>query len=71
MVEDLETGTRYLLDASNAATRQRFTAEKRREHDRAKEILKSADIDCIDISTGRSVTDALVKYFQYREKIKR
>lgn len=71
MVEDLETGTRLLLDASNEATRRRFTAEKHREHDRAKEILTSADIDCIDISTERPVTDALVKYFRYREKIKR
>lgn len=71
MVEDLETGVRHLLDASNKVTRRRFAVEKRREHERAKEILKSADIDCIDISTGRSVTDALVKYFRYREKIKR
>jgi uncharacterized protein (DUF58 family) len=71
MVEDLETGAQYLLDASNEATRSRYAAEKRREHADAKAILKSADIDCIDISTGRSVTDALVKYFQYRERIKR
>lgn len=71
MVEDLETGAKFLLDASNEATRRRFTAEKHREHEGTKTILKSADIDCIDISTGRSVTDALVKYFQYRERIKR
>lgn len=71
MVEDLETGAKYLLDASNETTRERYTAEKHREQAVAKAILKSADIDCIDISTGGSVTDALVKYFQYRERIKR
>ncbi|MFH0726106.1 MAG: DUF58 domain-containing protein [Pseudomonadota bacterium] len=70
-VEDLETGAQHLLDASNEATRRWYATEKRREHERSKEILKSADIDCIDVSTGRSVTDALVKYFRYREKIKR
>jgi uncharacterized protein (DUF58 family) len=71
MVEDLETSAQYLLDASNEVTRNRYAAEKRSVHDGAKGILKSADIDCIDISTGRSVTDALVKYFRYRERIKR
>jgi uncharacterized protein (DUF58 family) len=71
MVEDLETGIQHLLDASNEVTRHRYAAEKRREQAQTKAILKSAGIDCIDISTGKSVTDTLVKYFRHREKIKR
>jgi uncharacterized protein (DUF58 family) len=71
LVEDLESAQRVLLDAANAATRRRYAEQRAAAHRLAKEILKSADIDCIDISTAGSVTDALTKYFRYREKIKR
>lgn len=71
MVEDLETGQRVMLDASNAVTRRRYAAEKRAEYQRAKDILRSADIDCIEIRNGQSVTDALTRYFRYREKVRR
>ncbi|MDX9788825.1 MAG: DUF58 domain-containing protein [Desulfobacterales bacterium] len=71
LVEDLETGRTLWLDAGHEATRRRYEAGKFAEHLKAKEILKGADIDCIDISTAGSVTDALILYFRYREKIKR
>lgn len=71
LVEDLETGRTLWLDAGHAQTRRRYTTEKTAEHRKAKEILNAADIDCIDISTAGSVTDALIRYFRYREKIKR
>jgi uncharacterized protein (DUF58 family) len=71
LMEDLESGRRLFLDAADAATRRRYADERTAAHQRTKDILKSADIDCIDISTAGSVTDALTRYFRYREKRKR
>lgn len=71
LVEDLESGQRLFLDGSHGATRRWYAEQRAEVHRQTREILKSADIDCIDIRTTGSVTDALTKYFRYREKIKR
>ena len=70
-LEDFETGRQVFLDAWDKRTRQQFTDRKRAEYNRALETLKAADIDCIEISTSGSVSDALIKYFRYRERMKR
>ncbi|MGA7143830.1 MAG: DUF58 domain-containing protein [Desulfobacterales bacterium] len=67
-IEDLETGNHLFLDASDANTRHLYQAKKRRQYERTLEQLKSADIDCIEISTRDVVTDALIKYFRYRKQ---
>jgi uncharacterized protein (DUF58 family) len=68
---DLETGRQIFLDAWDMRTRRQFEARKRADYNRTLEILKAADIDCIEISTAASASDALMKYFRYREKTKR
>lgn len=67
-VEDLETGEVFFLDASDAQTRAQFEKQKRREYRATLNMLKASDIDCIEISTGGDVADALTKYFRYRER---
>jgi hypothetical protein len=68
---DLETGRQVFLDAWDRRTRRQFTARKKADYNRNLEILKAADIDCIEINTAGSASDALMKYFRYREKTKR
>jgi uncharacterized protein (DUF58 family) len=70
-LEDLETGEQVFLDAWDSRTRNLFTQKRMASYDRTLETLKSADIDCIEISTDDSAADALMKYFRRREKMKR
>jgi len=69
-VYDLETNDYALLDASDETTRRTFEKQKQLEYRSSLELLKNADIDCIEIITTGSVTDALTRYFRYREKRK-
>ncbi len=69
-VYDLETGEHTLLDASDETTRRMFEKQKKLEYRSVLEVLKNADIDSVEISTTGSVTDALTRYFRYREKRK-
>jgi uncharacterized protein (DUF58 family) len=70
-LEDLETGRQVFLDAWDSKTRNLYMQRRMAAYDRTLEILKSADIDCIEISTDGSAADALMKYFRRREKMKR
>ncbi|MFZ5569883.1 MAG: DUF58 domain-containing protein [Thermodesulfobacteriota bacterium] len=67
-VEDFETGKTVLLDASGRNTRQLFEQRQRTRYRALLEQLKSADIDCVEISTDAAVSEALVKFFRYRSK---
>ncbi|MBN1931288.1 MAG: DUF58 domain-containing protein [Desulfobacterales bacterium] len=67
-VEDFETGEHYFFDASDKKTRQAFEKQKKDEYRQTLEMLKSADIDSIEVSTDCSAAEALTKYFRYREK---
>jgi len=69
-VYDLETGEYALLDASDNNTRRDFENQKKLEYRNILDLLKNADIDSVEISTTGSVTDALTRYFRYREKRK-
>ena len=71
LVEDLETGAQFYIDASDESTRRRFEEQKKREYKNILGTLKTADIDCIEVNTAESVTDALTTYFLYRQKRKR
>ncbi len=71
LVEDFETGKQLLLDAFREKTRRAYSDKKRADHQKIHALLKASDIDCIEISTDGSVSDALMKYFRLREKMKR
>ena len=61
----------YVNTGKAIGPRKLFEDKKRADYHRTLEILKASDVDCIEISTSASVSDALIKYFRYREKMKR
>lgn len=68
---DLETGQRIQLDAEDRRTREAYGNGKTAAHRSARETLRRAGVDCVEISTDKPVADALVRYFRQREKRKR
>ncbi len=70
-LRDFETGRQIRVDASDASTRQHYHAHRTRNYAQTLQSLKTADMDCIEISTAGSVVDALNHYFRIREKRKR
>jgi uncharacterized protein (DUF58 family) len=70
-VRDFETGEVLCFDAFNPNTRLQFEKSRKREYHKSMDTLKSAGIDCIEVSTTGSVADALTRYFRYRETRKR
>jgi uncharacterized protein (DUF58 family) len=71
MMRDLETGRLVLLDASDRKTRDTYTRLKRQAFEAIHDQFKTANLDCIDISTADVAADALTRYFRLRERRKR
>lgn len=67
-IECFETGARYILDASDPATRNYYESQSRIRQSHALTILKKAKVDVLEMSTDTSVADALSEYFRYRER---
>ncbi len=70
-VRDLESGQRVQLDAFHTGTRKAFEQRQAGAYHRIREAFKSADLDCIEINTAAAASDALTRYFRYRERKKR
>ncbi len=68
---DLESGRRMTVDAFHANSRRQFEQRQRRAYDGIRNQFRSADLDCIEISTTASAADALTRYFRLRERRKR
>ncbi len=68
---DLETGRWTEVDAFDHKTRRVFEQQRRRAYDQVRDAFKTADLDCIEISTESAAADALTRYFHYRERRKR
>jgi uncharacterized protein (DUF58 family) len=67
-LEDAESGERVLVDTSDERVRSAFERNAdvaRRERDR---MLRSVDVDTINLRTDRSYTEALMRFFRMREK---
>jgi uncharacterized protein (DUF58 family) len=67
-VRDAETGQTFLIDTSQPAAR---TVLEKRTHDRMetlRQLARSARIDLIEVSTDGGHLDALVRFFQLRER---
>lgn len=70
-VKDLESGKQLILDAYHADTRKTYAQRQQRAYDQIKARFKSANIDCVEVSTQASAADALTRYFRFREQRKR
>jgi len=67
-MNELETGEIICLDASDRKTRTQYELLTQKEYQKTRGVLKASGVDCIEISTGDSVAEALTKDFRYREK---
>ena len=65
---DLETGRQSVFDASDKKTRRAFEKQKKEEYNNILAMLKTSDIDCMEVSTDSNASSVLTKYFRYREK---
>jgi len=67
-LEDAETGEILLLDTSDHITRQTFTNQATKAKEDRDRILRSMNVDTIDIRTDISYIDPIIKFFKMRAK---
>jgi uncharacterized protein (DUF58 family) len=67
-LEDAETGRRLLLNTSNRQVRKGLQEQARMRSEALHRLARTARFDLIDASTDGSHLDALVRFFQQRER---
>jgi len=67
-LEDAETGEIVLLDTSDAGTRQSFTSETSKVKLERDKLLRSMNVDSIDVRTDVSYIEPLIRFFRMRAK---
>jgi uncharacterized protein (DUF58 family) len=70
-LEDAETGRQFLVDTSNRAFRTQFAAQMRRRQEELRRLARGASLDLIEVGTDGTHLDALVRFFQQRERRQR
>ncbi|MFH1777157.1 MAG: DUF58 domain-containing protein [Candidatus Omnitrophota bacterium] len=67
-LEDAETGEGYLLDTADAALRAEFSRKSMQSFKERERLLRSINVDNIDMRTDKTYSQALVKFFKMRER---
>jgi uncharacterized protein (DUF58 family) len=67
-VEDAETGRHMLLDTFSREVRAAYAAAARRRQDALRQLARSSRVDLIEVSTAGGHLDALIRFFQMRER---
>lgn len=67
-IQDAETGERALVNTSDAKFRERYRQAGLERAEKVDRFFKSFGIDKIDIDTGTSYVEPIVKFFKIREK---
>jgi uncharacterized protein (DUF58 family) len=67
-IEDAETGRQMTVDTGPRRTRELFAAAGRRRREELRRLMRSAQIDLIEVSTDGSHLDSLIRFFQMRER---
>jgi len=70
-VADAETGRVLLVDTASAALRQAHALAAKQRRDALRQLARSARSDLIEVATDGSHLDALVRFFQQRERRQR
>ena len=70
-VEDAETGRQWLVDTSHRAARTAYQTQAVRRRDELVKLARGAALDLIEVSTDGDHLDALVQFFQRRERRRR
>lgn len=64
---DPETGRTMLVDTASARVREELARRWRQERQQLLESCRRASVDLLDVPTGGSVADPLVRFFRMRE----
>ena len=67
-LEDAETNRQVIVDMRHRRTREMFAAAACRRKDDLRRLMRSAQIDLIEVSTDGSHLDSLIRFFQMRER---
>ena len=67
-LQDAETGSTFLLDTSNEALRQKYSAKSGAMIEERSRIFSSVNMDHIDVRTDRPYLDEFIKFFKKRKK---
>ncbi len=65
---DFETRRQIVFDAFNKTTQKKFSALKNAAHKHTLDVFSKARSDLIELETGASVSDTLLRYFKLRER---
>src|SRR5690606_36632970 len=68
IVEDAETGQQLFLDTHDPAFRKRFASLAARRESVLRGALAEAGADCLELSTGDDLLDALVRFARLRKR---
>jgi len=67
-LEDAETGARLLVDTASRRVREAFAEAGRRRREELRHLAHQARMDLVEVSTSGGHLDALVQFFQRRER---
>lgn len=67
-LEDAETGKTFLLDTASRMARKKYEKSCLERQGRLREMLRSMDIDQVEILSDRDYLGELVKFFRTRER---
>ncbi|KPK77011.1 MAG: hypothetical protein AMJ79_04650 [Phycisphaerae bacterium SM23_30] len=67
-LEDAETGEAMLIDTSSRKARRQYEGRTSDQRDELENILRSVNVDCINIASDRPYLQELIRFFRMREK---
>ena len=67
-LQDAETGSTFLVDTSNAAVRERYSAMSRAMIEERVKVFSSVSMDHMDIRTDKPYIEEFIKFFKKRKK---
>jgi uncharacterized protein (DUF58 family) len=67
-LEDAETGQRLLVDTSSRQVREAFAEHARQRRQALRQLMRSAQVDFIEVGTDGGHLDELIRFFQMRER---
>ncbi len=68
MMQDAETGEQLFVDTHDRGFRKRFAEAAQRREQALREALAGAGVDCLELSTGDPIDDALLRFAKMRKQ---
>jgi uncharacterized protein (DUF58 family) len=67
-LEDAETGRRLLVDTNSKQVRDQYAAAARQRRQLLRQVMRSARVDFVEVSTDGGHLDELIRFFKLRER---